>query len=159
MPNFQQQDNGALSVYDGVAGKSLFAVGGASTPAPGGIGYSHRASNFVKLTLGSSPGTCGVLAWPSPFAEDVVIGKAIVKIEAASTGGLDIGVGASATAFSDNLLDSVSTSATGVFDNITDKGTNGRSRQLLAAGAYVTATTQLTPGTLSGYVFLEILRP
>lgn len=159
MPDLKQHDNGALSIYDDVAGKSLFTIGGAATPAAGGVSHSHRASNFIKLTLGSSPGTGGVLAWASPFPEDVVVGKTIVKIEAASTGTLKIGTGASSTAYGDNLIDSLSTSATGVFDNITDKGTNGRSRQLLSAGSYITCTQQLTPNTLSGFVFLEILRP
>ncbi len=71
-----------------------------------------------------------------------------------------MGVGTTAsTSYGSNLIDSVTSNATGVFDNITDKGTAGKARQLWAASTYITMTANQTPGTLVGSAFIEVVRP
>ena len=77
-----------------------------------------------------------------------------------STGACTIDVGTtavSAATSSDNLIDGLDTgTAIGTFDNITDKGTNGKSRQKLASGKWVTASmaSGAAAGTV-GYAYIE----
>jgi len=42
---------------------------------------------------------------------------------------------------SNNLIDTLSVAAVGIFDNVTDKGTNGKTRQRVAPGQVVTGST------------------
>ncbi len=72
---------------------------------------------------------------------------------AACTG--DFGTAANGTTSSDNLLDGVDlNAATGVFDNVDDQGTNGKSRQRLDAkgGATDFITGSKATGAAAGVV-------
>ena len=62
-----------------------------------------------------------------------------MRITTAQTGTclLTVGVGGSALSFDNLMIDSLSCNATGLFDNITDKGTGGKSRQIVPANSWV----------------------
>ncbi len=62
----------------------------------------------------------------------------------------------SAATASDNLIDSLSVATAGVFDNQTDKGSNGASRRRLGAGEWVTASVALGASEgLEGFAYIH----
>lgn len=94
------------------------------------------------------------VAWTNPYSFSVIVTHAVLHVATIATaaGEMDIGTTAvGATTLSDNLLDGVDVhSATGVFDNITDAGTNGKSRQIIATGKFLTCS--VSSGDLTGLV-------
>lgn len=88
----------------------------------------------------------------NPFGVAVVITKAVLRITTASTGAstLDIGIGASITTADDTLMDGLSGATAGLFDNVTNKGTNGLPQQLWAADTFL--TVKEASGDVAGLV-------
>lgn len=93
----------------------------------------------VALTAGNANAFC--MAWQNPTAGQIMILKLIIQIgTAGGTAGalLNFGTGATATTASDNLIDGMDANATGLYDNIDSKGTNGKATGVLTAGQYLT---------------------
>lgn len=68
----------------------------------------------------------------NPESSKIFVSRVLVRISTAggtATSVLDVGVTSSATGTSDNLIDGLDLNTTGIFDNITDNGSNGKSRQ------------------------------
>lgn len=160
--NIKQRDDGSTEFISESLGKSVLRLGGSEQPTAGGSTVAYHGSSYLKLTLGTTPATAGVASILNPYGEDVVVGRTFINITTADNAGtnhLTMGVGgASSTTYTNNLIDHITTNATGVFDNITDKGTNGKSRQLWASATYLTITSTITPLSLTGNAFLEIMR-
>lgn len=121
-------------------------------------GASNTASGAYKTAKVALNGTTihgGVQAWQNPEAGSIVVTEVVVVVSTVATaaGDLDVGTTATgATTASDNLIDGVDVhSATGAFDNNTDKGSNGKTRQRLAAGKWVTFSDDGV-GDVSGMV-------
>lgn len=118
----------------------------AITPTQTGVAMvaENRLVKVARVALANVNTGGGVFAWVNPEASSILIERVVVDVTTAATGAcaIDIGTTAtSATTSSDNLIDGLDVNAaTGVFDNITDKGTNGKSRQKLASGKWVTAS-------------------
>lgn len=118
-----------------------------------------RSLKIARVALAAVDTAGGVFAWQNPEAGSIVISRVEVNVTTVATGActLDIGTTATnATTSSDTLIDGLDVNAaTGLFDNITDKGTNGKSRQLLASGKWVTASkaSGATAG-LVGYAYI-----
>jgi hypothetical protein len=73
-------------------------------------------------------------AWQNPEASKIIVTRVLINITTAGGTGssvLDVGVVENATSTADNLIDGLDLNATGIFDNITDKGDNGKSRQVV----------------------------
>jgi hypothetical protein len=119
----------------------------------------YRAVRVERVALAASDAAGGVFAWQNLHENPVIVQRVDVYVTAAASAACTLDIGATATSAGtsvDNLIDGLDVNAaTGVFDNITDKGTNGKSRQLLASGKWVTASkaTGATAG-LSGYAFI-----
>lgn len=114
---------------------------------------SDRTSKIAKMALGVVDTAGGVLSWANPEGSEIIINNIILDITTKSTGACTLDVGttaASATTLSDNLINGVNVASNGVYDNITDKGDNGKSRQKLASGKWVTASK--ASGTAAGLV-------
>lgn len=101
----------------------------------------------------------GVGAWQNPEPVTIVIERLELYTTVVATGAATVDAGTtptSATTSSDNLIDGLDVNAaTGLFDNITEKGTNGKSRQTLAPGKWITvsrATGDVTGLVGTGYV-------
>jgi hypothetical protein len=105
---------------------------------------ADRITKIAKVALGVADTAGGVLSWANPEGVAIIITKIVVDVTTVSTGActMDFGTTAvSATTTSDTLIDGLDTnSAVITADNITDKGTNGKSRQKLAAGKWVTGS-------------------
>lgn len=130
----------------GTAGHEANVIDGIGNVTIGGtkINATDRVVKVAKVALGVADTGGGVFAWANPESVSIVIERIVIDVTTASTGACTIDVGTtavSATTLSDNLIDGLDTNtAIGTFDNITDKGSNGKSRQKLASGKWVTAS-------------------
>jgi hypothetical protein len=94
-----------------------------------------------------------VLAWQNPEGTPILVTRLILDVTTKPTGActLDAGTAADGTTSNDGLLDGVDVgTAAGVFDNLGNAGSNGRARQRLAAGSYVTVSQ--ASGAVAGLV-------
>lgn len=116
--------------------------------------------NIAKVALAGGTDTGGgIFAWQVPTSSDVVIDEVVIDVTTQSTGACTIDVGStatSATTSSDNLIDGLSVVATGTFNNNEDKGTNGKSKQRLATGKWVTGSRASGASAgLAGYAYIH----
>lgn len=147
------------AVTDHLTGRSWVNVG---TPTSPSWARSDVRTAVVPLTATSATTGGAVAAWAPPEGGPVLLLSAIVYTTTKSTGAAtcDIGTAADAVTSSDNLIDGLDIGTAVVCaDNITDKGTNGKSRQLLAAGQYVTVTGSADTAGLVGTLYLRYLKP
>lgn len=92
----------------------------------------NRVIAKVALTAGNT--NAYAFAWQNPEASKIVVERVLVRLATAggtATSVLDVGVVANATSTSDTLIDGLDLNTTGLFDNIVDKGANGKARQLV----------------------------
>jgi hypothetical protein len=140
---------GSLTVtQDVTAGDDLTVTGdaavGGDLAVTGTINGSDRHTKTAVVTLAALDTGGGVAAWQNPEGAAIIITRVILDVTTKATGACTVDVGTTptnATTSSDNLLDGVDVgTATTTADNITEKGTNGKSRQRLASGKWVTAS-------------------
>ena len=116
---------------------------------------SDRVVKVAKIALAAVDTGGGVFSWQNDEGASIIVQRLILDVTTKSTGACSLECGTtatSATTLSDNLINAVDVnSAAGVFDNITDKGTNGKSRQKLAAGKWVTGSV-VSGGASAGIV-------
>jgi hypothetical protein len=79
-----------------------------------------------NLTSGNS--NSFAFTWQNPESTKIIVLKVVLRIT--STGGtagsvIDVGIVANATSTADTLIDGLDINQVGLFDNITNKGTNG----------------------------------
>lgn len=119
------------------------------TPAP-----ANGASIRIPLNIVTST-TSGVIGYArNPERNPVIVNRTQIVIDGAGATAactLDIGV-ATTNILNDTLIDGVSVNAPvgTVYDNISDVGTHGKSRQYLAAGSYITVA--VASGDANGLV-------
>lgn len=153
--DIKQHMDGSASFYSGQEGISVFRAGGPKTPSAG-TQAKYRLPTVAVIPLAIAAGNGGVISWqPDNASIDYIVGQVVLDISAAQTGQtVSVGTAATGATSSANLIDSLSIASTGTFDNITDKGTNGKSRQHLVSGQFVTATASGTPTTLGGNLYI-----
>ena len=100
-------------------------------------------SKIARVALAGAADTGGGIGkWTNPEPGPIYIDRVEIEVQVVATAActLDAGTTAtSATTSSDNLIDGLDiNAATGLFDNVGEKGTNGKSRQKLAAGKWIT---------------------
>ncbi len=105
----------------------------------------------VKISAATTSGVIASAVNPEGVA---VIGTlAYIHVKTQSTGACTVDFGVAATSVSaDTLIDgiSVNSAANTVYDNITDHGSNGLTRQYVAAGSYFTVA--VASGDANGLV-------
>lgn len=119
------------------------AIGHEGTPVAR-IGDDYRGQIIEKVALGALDTAGGVLAWQNPEASDIIVDRVELDVTTKASAACTLDVGTtptSATTSSDNLMDGVDVgTAAGQFDNLGNAGTNGKSRQKLASGKWITAS-------------------
>jgi hypothetical protein len=128
-------------------------------------GGGKRSSRKIPLsgaTIHAASG--GVVAWQNPEKGSIIITGVFLHVTTVSTGACTLDIGTTtvgATTTSDNLIDGVDVnSAAGVFTNGSDAGSNGKSRQLLAEGKWVTLDEKTGDATgLVAELTIEYLIP
>lgn len=106
----------------------------------------------VPLTAVDTPG--GLFSWQNPEGKSIIVDRVLLDITTPSSGACTADVGTTATSgttLSDNLIDGASlASAAKQLDNLGDAGTNGKAKQKLAAGKWVTGS--VASGASAGVV-------
>ena len=95
----------------------------------------------------------------NPTGKPCIITRCVLHIiTETATGGTtaDIGVNATSATTNDSLLDGVAVTTAGVFDNIINKGSNGKEIKLLPAGNYVTADLSGAASGLIADVYVQL---
>ncbi len=154
-----QNSDGSVSLRSDADAIDHLRVGGPSAPSTANPRWSNEKTAKMPLAAGASAG--GVLAWQNPEAGAIIVTGLVIDLTTKSTAAstCDFGTAANGTTSNDGLIDGLDTgTAAGTFDNNTDKGTNGKTRQRLAAGAYVTGSqaTGAAAG-LAGYAYISYL--
>jgi len=94
------------------------------------------ALKCARAALGAADAAGGILAWQNPETSAIIVVRIVFDVTTKSTAActVDAGSAADGTTSADNLMDGIDVgTATGVFDNIDDKGTNGKSKRRLDA--------------------------
>ena len=96
--------------------------------------YPGFASDIkvVKVALAAGNANAYAFAWQNPESSKIIVHRVIVDRTTAggtATSVIDIGVVANATSTAADLIDGLDLNATGVADNISDGGTDGKARQ------------------------------
>lgn len=108
----------------------------------------------VRVALGALDAGGGILSWQNPE-----LGRAIgivsfeLDIVTPTTGACTGDFGTTPTngaTSNDGLIDGLSLAVAGLFNNNEDKGTNGKSKQRLAAGKWLTGS--MASGAAAGLV-------
>lgn len=107
------------------------------TPAPAN-GASIKG--HCKITASKTSGSLVSVRNPEKVAVIAELARVHIKTGSSAACTVDIGTAATDT-LSDNLIDGVSVNAAAntIYDNISDGGTNGLTRQYVASGSYFTA--------------------
>jgi len=112
-----------------------------------------------RATLTAATVTTGgaVLALANPEGRDIVVTRLILNIATASSGAatVDAGIAADAVTSNDTLIDGKSVATAGIFDNIEDQGTNGKSAVKWGSGQYLTITASATLAGLVGEAIID----
>lgn len=127
-------------------------IGGPATPTALSPRYMVGAVAKVPLAAGAAGG--GVLSWQNNTGGSILIGRVELNVTTKSTGASTVSVGTTAvsgTTSSANLIDTLDVgTAIGQFSNLKNPGANGKADQLLANGAWVTASQ--ASGAVAGLV-------
>jgi hypothetical protein len=155
MADIVQYADGSLALRNEVEGTDLGRWGGPKTPSQSAPRYG--GGKIVKIPLTANDGAAGIFAWTNTEPVAVLVRRVLVDVTAASSAACSISIGQAATpVLSANLIDTLSVAAAGSFDNITDKGTSGKTRQRVAPGQVVTGSTASGASAgLAGNVYLD----
>jgi len=149
MADIVQYADGSLALRNEVEGTDLGRWGGPKTPSQTTPRYG--GGKTMKIPLTANDAAAGLFTWTNTEPVAVIVTKAVVDVTTGSSGACAISIGQAATSvLSNNLIDTLSVATAGSFDNITDKGTNGKTRQRVAPGQMVTGST--ASGASSGLV-------
>lgn len=89
-----------------------------------------RASG--SLTAGNA--NAWAFSWVNPESSKIIVSRVVIYLTTAGGTGssvLNVGPGATATTADDTLIDGLDLNTTGVFDNVENQGTNGKSTCVL----------------------------
>lgn len=144
--NLVQHDDGSLQFVNELDNYPMQILGG---PAPGNTSAAQPAwlgNSLARFRLIAGVDTGGgLLSWKNPFSFPLLVDYVDIYVSTVATAACSVEVGTTAssgTTASANLIDTLDVhTATGMFDNVTDHGTNGKSRQVLAVGAWLTVST------------------
>jgi hypothetical protein len=165
--DFRQKPDGTAAIYSDQEGKDLFVVGGPASitgVTTGQPPVQYRGVFTVKIPLSTTgQGTAAALAtWQNTTPDRLIVGHTYIDITTAQTPTcfISVGVGGSALSIDTILIDSLSCNATGVFDNITEKGTAGKSRVAIPANSFVNVITSALGSATSvvGIVYLDMIK-
>jgi hypothetical protein len=149
MADIVQYADGSLALRNEVEGTDLGRWGGPKTPSQPNPRYG--GSKTVKIPLTANDAAAGIFTWSNNEPVAVIVTKVLIDVTTGSSAACSISVGQAATpVLSSNLIDTLSVATVGTFDNITDKGTNGKTRQRVVPGQVVTGST--ASGASSGLV-------
>ena len=130
-------------------------------------GYPGFAGDIkvAKVALVAGNANAFAFAWQNPEASKIIVHRVIVDRTAAggtATSVLDVGVAPTATDTADTLIDGLDLNATGVADNVSDVGTNGKARAKVdekgGTNDYITGKIlTANAASLAGYAYIHYM--
>jgi len=114
----------------------------------------------VALTAATSTAVGGVLNVTNPAGVDLIITRVLFNVTTKSTGAatLDVGIDDAGDTSNDTIMDGLDVgTAAGLFDNIENQGTNGKSALRWPAGYHLVATASASVAGLVGYAYIEFI--
>ena len=110
----------------------------------------------VPLVAGAADAIIGY--WSNPLGKPCVVSKVLVRLKEAggtATSVIDVGTARAKTTGSDNLIDGADANAVALYDNVTNKGANGKTLQFLPEDSFVTAQLKVEKADdLEGSMFI-----
>lgn len=162
--NLKQGADATIRAENDLDNLEMFRAGGptqASLVAANTSSFNYRMDTWIHQKAAVSNATAGTFSIPNPLGVTCVITECMFYLRTGSsvTTTLDIGVGASASATSDVLLDGVSIGANSVpaadvFNTAKDGGTNGRTPQLWGPTASVVGKADATATSFVGDLYI-----
>ena len=126
-----------------------------------GLNLNGKGVSRVKrVALHAVDTAGGLFNWQNDEGVAIIINRVDLDVTTKTTAACTVDIGTttvSAATSSDNLIDGLDVNtAAGVFDSITDKGVNGKSRQKIAADEWVTGSvaTGASAGIV-GYAYIH----
>ena len=125
--------------------------------------FSPVGERMVKLALAAGNANAFAFVWQNPESTKVIVTRVLVnRTTAGGTGSsvLDVGPAADATSTADTIIDGLDLNATGIADNIADKGSNGTTRSVVldekgGTTDYITGKILAqNAAALAGYVYI-----
>ena len=117
-------------------------------------GGKQRNLKIAKTVLAAVDTAGGLFSWQNPEGKSIFVTRVLLDVKTPSSGACTADVGTTATSgttLSDNLIDGASlATAAKLLDNLGDAGTNGKTKQKLAAGKWVTGS--VASGASAGLV-------
>lgn len=162
MAMFKQNADGSVSITREIDGGEVARFGGATLANATAGTPTWVSEKEVAIAIAGGTDTAGgIFAWrpPEQASQAVVITRVIVNVTTVASAACTINIGpaANATTLNDTLIDGFDAhTATGAFDNVSDVSTNGKSRQVLTSGNYVTGST--ATGASAGLVGVVYIR-
>lgn len=126
------------------------------------LASADRAVKVKRVALAAVDTAGGVFSWQNPESSAIIVERICLDVTTKATGACTVDIGTTATSaatLSDNLIDGVDVgTAAGLFNNIDDKGTNGKTRQRLASGKWVTGSVASGASAgIVGYVYIHYI--
>lgn len=117
-------------------------------------GGRQRNVKVAVVPLSAMDTAGGLFAWQNKDARDVIVHRVILDIKTPSSGACTADIGStatSATTSSDNFIDGASPATPAkLLDNVGDAGTNGKAKQKVASGKWITGS--VASGASAGVV-------
>ena len=113
---------------------------------------SKYAGFWLKGALSATRTAGGMFAVENTYGSDLIVTRVIISVTSASSAAssASVGIAANATTASDTLLDDFDSGGQGVYDNMDNKGTNGKAKAKWGTGQFVTGSE--SPGNITGIV-------
>ena len=113
---------------------------------------SKYAGFWIKGALSATRTAGGLFNAENTYGSDLIIDRVIISVTSASSGAssASVGIAANATTASDTLLDDFDSGGQGIYDNIDNKGTNGKTKAKWGTGQFVTGSE--STGNITGIV-------
>lgn len=121
---------------------------------------------MAKVALAPGNANAFAFAWQNPENSKILIHRVMVNRTVAggtASSVLDIGIVANATSTADTLIDGLDLNTTGIADNISDVGSNGKARGIVdengGTNDYITGKILAqNAASLAGYVYIYYSR-
>lgn len=147
-------------LLDGELGATVGQFAFRATTGWGVISAPHFA--VIPLVGVASTSGGGIAAYIPKEGLPIIVTRTTLYVITKSTGAatVDVGVGTNATTDSGNLITAcdVGSNSAVVYDNITDVGASGKSRQLCSGAQYVTVTGLASTVGMVATLYLEFIK-
>lgn len=111
-----------------------------------------------KVAVTALDAAGGVASIANPEGVEVLVTRVVIDVNTPSTGActVDAGIAANGTTLNDTLIDGLSVATAGVFDNISEAGTNGKARAAWGASQFLTISKASGAAAgLVGFVYVH----